>query len=360
MEITTTVGALKKALTTVKPATTTRSGGLHILSGAKLVADERGLTVQATDLDLSLTTVVDDARVATPGELVVSMKVLAGLMKGKAATPVRIALGEDQVAITAGATSTVRTLPAEEWPRIPDRSGFELTDHALDLGALAAVNSAASRDQTRPILTGVLLTGQTVVATDSYRLHICESPADVHAEFPTMLLPVATAEALVKQGGPAFARFSPDGRSARIETPTATTTTRLIEGDFPNWRQLVPSALPATLQVDRAEFAAAVEQVKAVRNDTSTPVRLRLERTRVTVHAVTQDVGTSEVALPAFWNGADLTVAFNPDFLVALTKGLPSPVLRFSILDALKPAVAVDTDDIGRRYTRLIMPVRLS
>jgi DNA polymerase-3 subunit beta len=221
---------------------------------------------------------------------------------------------------------------------------------------------AASTDEARPILTGVLLTaendGLRLVATDSYRLAVRDLPGvSVLGADQKVLVPgraLTELQRVLGMGGELVLRLGE--RDATFEIGSTRLTTRLIEGEFPNYRQLIPASHPNTHTVEREPLLEAIRRVKILARD-ATPVRLQISADGLKLTAITQDVGNATEELDASAEGADLTVAFNPDYLAAGVEAVGSDQITLSTIDALKPAVVrgVGRDD----YLYLLMPVRV-
>jgi DNA polymerase-3 subunit beta len=145
-------------------------------------------------------------------------------------------------------------------------------------------------------------------------------------------------------------------RDATFEVGTTRLTTRLIEGEFPNYRQLIPASHPNVLTVEREPLLEAIRRVKILAKD-STPVRLQMSADQLRLQAITQDVGNATEDLDAQYNGAELTVAFNPDYLAAGVEACSGDHVTLSTVDALKPAVV--RGDGNADYLYLLMPVRV-
>ena len=145
-------------------------------------------------------------------------------------------------------------------------------------------------------------------------------------------------------------------RDATFEVGSTRLTTRLIEGEFPNYRQLIPASHPNTLTVEREPLLEAIRRVKILAKD-ATPVRLQLGGETLRLTAITQDVGNASEELDAQYDGSELTVAFNPDYLAAGVEACSGDAVTLSTMDALKPAVVrgVGHED----YLYLLMPVRV-
>jgi len=355
---------LADALTTAGRAATGRSAALPVLSGVRLELTGDQLTVTGTDLDLTIQLGVtvggdSDGGVVLPARL--AAEIVRSLNDGK----VEVAVATDDVSITGGRSQfSVRPLSIDDYPRLPTPATDGVTVPAATFGeALRQVVRAASTDENRPILTGVLLTaendGLRMVATDSYRLAVRDlAETQVLGAGQKVLVPgraLVELQRLVGAGGDLVLRLG--DRDATFEVGGTRLTTRLIEGEFPNYRQLIPASHPNTLTVAREALLEAIRRVKILARD-ATPVRLQLGGDTLGITAVTQDIGTASEELDASYSGAELTVAFNPDYLAAGVEACAGDEVTLSTLDALKPAVVrgVGADD----YLYLLMPVRVS
>ena len=355
---------LADALTTAGRAATGRSAALPVLSGVRLELTSDQLTVTGTDLDLTIQLGVtvggdSDGGVVLPARL--AAEIVRSLSDGK----VEVAVATDDVSITGGRSQfSVRPLSIDDYPRLPTPATEGVTVPAATFGeALRQVVRAASTDENRPILTGVLLTaendGLRMVATDSYRLAVRDlAETQVLGAGQKVLVPgraLVELQRLVGSGGDLVLRLGE--RDATFEVGGTRLTTRLIEGEFPNYRQLIPQSHPNTLTVAREALLEAIRRVKILARD-ATPVRLQLGGDTLGITAVTQDIGTASEELDASYSGAELTVAFNPDYLAAGVEACIGDEITLSTLDALKPAVVrgVGADD----YLYLLMPVRVS
>src|SRR3954469_8048580 len=355
---------LADALTTAGRAATGRSAALPVLSGVRLelVGDE--LTVTGTDLDLTIqlgVTVGGDS----DGGVVLPARLAADIVRSLNDGKVEVAVATDDVSITGGRSQfSVRPLSIDDYPRLPTPAADGVTVPAAAFGeALRQVVRAASTDDNRPILTGVLLTaeneGLRLVATDSYRLAVRDlADTAVLGAGQKVLVPgraLVELQRLVGAGGDLTLRLGE--RDATFEVGGTRLTTRLIEGEFPNYRQLIPPQHPNTLTVAREALLEAIRRVKILARD-ATPVRLRMGGDVLSVTAVTQDIGSADEELDATYDGTELTVAFNPDYLAAGVEACSGDEITLSTQDSLKPAVVrgVGVDD----YLYLLMPVRVS
>ena len=226
---------------------------------------------------------------------------------------------------------------------------------------------AASGDDARPILTGVLMSaedgGLRLVATDSYRLAVRDLPeATVLSEGQKVLVPSRALDELARVLGDSEEVTVRLGErevsfDVTVDDGAVQVTTRLIEGEFPNYRQLIPSSYPNQLTIGREPLLEAVRRVKLMARDT-TPLRITQKSDCVELMAVTQDVGQAQEEVDAQYNGDELTVAFNPDYLIQGLEAAPGDEVVLETLDALKPAVLRSSE--GGDFLYLLMPVRVS
>lgn len=339
---------------------------MPILGGVRLSVSGDGLEVTGTDLDLTITvstTVAGggDGVVVAPGRLITD--IVRALEPGA----VSIDSDEEELRIASGRSHfTVRTHPAGDFPRLTPPTGDTVTLPASGLTeALRQVTRAASSEESRPILTGVLMAaeddGLRLVATDSYRLAVRDlSGVGILAEGQKVLVPSRALNELMRLLG------ANDGEVAlRLGAHDATfgvgpvsLTTRLIEGEFPNYRALIPASYPNRLIVGREALLDAVRRVKLLARDATTPVRIALRPTGIELTVITTDWGTATEDVDAKYEGAEMTVAFNPNFLIEGVEAVSGDEVALDTLDSLKPATLrpIGSDD----YLYLLMPVRVS
>jgi DNA polymerase-3 subunit beta len=277
---------------------------------------------------------------------------------------VEVAVEGDEVSITGGRSQfSVRPLSFDDYPKLATPTTSSVTLPAAAVGeALRQVVRAASTDEARPILTGVLLTaengGLRMVATDSYRLAVRDlADHQVLGADQKVLVPgraLSELQRLVGGGEDLTMRLG--DRDATFEVGGTRLSTRLIEGEFPNYRQLIPASHPNTLTVEREPLLEAIRRVKILARD-ATPVRLQMGGDTLRLTAITQDVGNASEELDATYDGTELTVAFNPEYFASGVEACSSDSITLSTLDSLKPAVVrgVGDDD----YLYLLMPVRV-
>jgi DNA polymerase-3 subunit beta len=354
---------LGDAVATAGRAATGRTGTLPVLSGLRLELTGDALVVTGTDLEL---TIQLETKVAgeRDGGVVLPARLVTDIVRSLPAGKVELSADADAVTISGGRSQfAVRPLSLDDYPRLSAPASSAVTLPSADVAeALRQVVRAASTDEARPILTGVLLTaeaeGLRMVATDSYRLAVRDLPgASVLGTDQKVLVPgraLSELQRLLGSNGELTLRLGE--RDATFEVGDTRLTTRLIEGEFPNYRQLIPSNYPNTLTVAREPLSEAIRRVKLLARD-ATPIRLQMSADGLRLTAITQDVGNAVEELDATYQGNDLTVAFNPDYFASGVEAVGSDELTLSTFDALKPAVmrGVGRDD----YLYLLMPVRI-
>lgn len=358
---------LVEALGAAGRAVTSRGGSLPVLSGVRVELSGDRLRLTGSDLDLTITV---QTKVAgeEDGVAVVPAKIGSDVTRSLEPGSVRFAAEGDEAHITAGRfQSSIRLLSADEFPRLPAAADQAVTLRTGDFAvALRQVVPAASADDARPILTGVLMAAESgglrLVATDSYRLSVRDLPGtDVLGEGQTVLVPSRALRELERVlAGSDEVRLRLGERDATFEIGgddrAVQLTTRLIEGEFPNYRGLIPSSYPNRLTVGREPLIDAVRRVKLLAKE-ATPVRMVMSGDGIELLAVTQDVGQASEQLDGKYEGAELTVAFNPDYLLDGIEVAPGDEITLETVDAQKPAVVRSTE--GADFLYLLMPVRV-
>jgi DNA polymerase-3 subunit beta len=256
-------------------------------------------------------------------------------------------------------------LSAADFPRLtePEGAGVKVAAGALT-EALRQVVPAASRDDARPILTGVLLAasaeGLRLVATDSYRLAVRDlQGVSMLPEGQKVLVAGKGLNEVQRLLGEEEIEVVLSEREVVFRVGRTSVTTRLIEGDFPNYQQLIPSAYPNRLTVARDQLSAAINRVRLVGQGRDTaPIRLAMTTEGLELSAVAQDVGEAHEAVEAKFEGSDVTVAFNSQFLLEGIDAAAGSEVVIESIDPLKPAVLKGTDSADFLY--LLMPVRIS
>ena len=317
-----------------------------------------------SDLDLTIR-VEAEVGGEQDGSVVLSAQLGSDIVRAMASGQVKFSVGDDGASLESGRSDfNLRVMPADEYPRFEEPGGESVTlDAMMVSAALDQVVKAASIDDARPILTGVLMAaeedGLRFVATDSYRLAVRDLPGtSILGRDQTVLVPSRALDAVAKTLGDASDLTIRLGeRDACFVVDDVQIVTRLIEGEFPNYRGLIPVDHPNSLVVDRLALLDAVRRVGILAKD-STPVRLAMSSEGLELMAITQDVGQARETIDAEYTGSDLTVAFNPDYLLDGLEVSPGDEVRLDTVDSLKPAILRSTGD--DQFLYLLMPVRVS
>lgn len=354
---------LVEALNTAQRATSGRAT-LPVLSGLRMQLTGEKLRITGSDLDLTITTEVLVAG-QEDGMAVLPAKLALGIVRSLEGGAVDVEASGDKAHISGGRSKfDLNAIHADEFPNLTEPVGESVTIDAGSLEeGLKQVVRAASGDESRPILTGVLLAaeghGLRMVSTDSYRLAVRDLPGTAALrEGQTVLVPSRALNELtrVMSSGDQVTLVLGE-RDASFEVGTLRLTTRLIEGEFPNYRGLIPSSQPNHLTVDRQAMLDAVRRVRLMAQENS-PVRITMSPNSVELRAVTIDVGEATEVLDASYDGTELTVAFNPEYLVDGLEVTPGDEISLQTVDELKPALLrpINSED----FLYLLMPVRVS
>jgi DNA polymerase III subunit beta len=364
LRITVAKDELASKLTTVARGVSTRTAVL-VLGGIQLRAEAGRLHFAATDMEVSLRGSID-AQVADEGTVVVPGRLLLDIARSLPDSDVMIEhRPEEAVVVVSSGTATYRlhTYSSEDFPRLPDVDTLAL--HSVDRDALvetiSRVGRSASRDESRPVLTGILVRfepGKVVMAaTDSYRLAVKETPVEGTLPDLEAIIPARALQELAR-----IAAGSDELQLGLLENHVVFgadgtwLTTRRIDGQFPNYRQLLPEQFEHELMLPREELLEVVRRVSLMAQRNS-PLRLRFAEGELTVSAVTQDVGEARESLPAPYAADPLEIGFNADFLRDGLESVDADTIKFKLISPLRPAVLEgDTPD----YVYLIMPIRLA
>jgi DNA polymerase-3 subunit beta len=353
---------LSEALQTVQRGVSTRPG-IPALTGVLMTVGEGELALTTTDLEVTTEVRLPvDAR--EDGSALVPARLLADMVKALPPDAVDFEADGSQAKVSCRSfEGTLRCLAAEDFPAVRDVEGVKVTvDTAAFAEGVGQVARAASRDEARPVLTGVLIEanreGLTLAATDSYRLAVRELQATGDGEARALVPERALAEAGRAAGGDEKGHVElviGDAQTA-FRVGTLRMTSRLIEGEFPNYRQLLPEPGQNRLSAGRQELLEAVRRVGLLARESS-PVRLELNPLGARLTSSSPDLGGAVEAVEASYEGDELTVAFNPAYL---GDGLSAPTtdrVTVELRDGLKPALIRGEGQDA--YTYLVMPVRL-
>ena len=349
-------------------AVSTRSA-MPSLGGILVTATGSTIELRATDMEIGLSLALD-AEIETEGTALLPGRLLVDVVRSlPAGEQVSVQMRPEQrdVEITAGtARFHLRTLPVEDFPRLPQIEGDAITMPAEAFAdTVERVARAASRDEVRPILTGILVSAEektlTMVATDSYRLSVKHTELDepvaqpIEANVPPRAL--RELARIVASEDAAHVEIALPGNQVLFRAGGVVLSSRLIEGQFPSYKQLIPESFDHEVRLPREEFLDAARRVSQLAQRNA-PLRLAFSDQELTIAAETPDVGDASEAMPAPYSGDALEIAFNPEFLIAGIESVETDEIVVRITSPLRPGLLEPLGSDDFRY--LVMPIRLN
>jgi DNA polymerase-3 subunit beta len=369
MKLSISVSHLLAQLQTASRVASTRSA-VQALSGVMISAQpDTTPELLATDMEIGLRVPLT-AEVARPGSAVLPARLLLDVVRSLSGDQLTIELrsAEQDVELICGATTFhLRTLRAEDFPTLPSPSPDTRITLPMEafVETISRVARSASRDETRPVLTGILMSasGQELrmVATDSYRLSVKETALE--AALPDGLeanIPARALQELVRiaQQAPGDSVSVSVGQNQVIfEIGDVVLSSRLIDGQFPNYRQLLPESVEHELRLSSAEVTDVVRRISLLAQKNA-PLRLSFSEGTLTISAQTPDVGEASEAIPVPFHGEPFEIGFNPEFLRDGLESIDSNELVLKLISPLRPGL-IESPDTGD-FVYLIMPIRLN
>jgi DNA polymerase III subunit beta len=347
----------------------TRSS-IQTLSGVMLRAEGGTLELQATDMEIGIRVKLD-AEVEREGTAVLPGRLLLDVVRSLPNDDLSLeyqSQRQDVEVVSGAARFHLRTLPSEDFPKLPTATDATTTVKVpapAFIETVGRVGRAASRDEARPHLTGVLVhaggTELRMVATDSYRLAVKETKLESALDGELEVnVPVRALQELTRV---AAADGAEQIEVAALENQVVFTagdvvlSSRLIEGRFPNYKQLLPETYEHELRLSRAELLDVVKRISLLAQKNA-PLRMKFEEGSVEVSAETPDIGEAREAIPAPFKGEPLEIGFNPEFFQDGLDSAESDELILKLISPHRPGLIQSGDDGGFIY--LVMPVRLN
>jgi len=340
---------------------------VQVLTGVLLVAREGRLRVAATDMEISVRAHLD-AQITAEGAALVPGRVLTDLVRLLPQEEVTLELEADarSLRIASGqAEYRLRVLTAEDFPQLPevDEERLPCLDAEPFLDTIACVARAAGRDESRPVLTGILVrieSGTLVMAgTDSYRLSVKETPLAGGAPDLEAIIPARALDEVRRiAAGAGTIAIGAVGNHVAFVAGDAQLTSRRIDGQFPDYKSLAPKPEEYTLEavLPRAEILDIVRRVSVMAQRTA-PLRLRFADGELHVSVQAQDVGEARESLPVAFSGEGLEIGFNADYLRDGIESVSGDELVLRLINPLRPGLIQSAEE-GFWY--LIMPIRLA
>jgi DNA polymerase-3 subunit beta len=346
----------------------TRSA-IQTLSGVLLTVESGVAELQATDTELGIRATVE-AQIERDGSVVVPGRLLLDVARSLPADSLSLEYraSEQDVEVKSGsATFHLRTLPLDDFPKLPEPSADSnvVVPAAAFIETVDRVARSASRDETRPHLTGVLVTAAAntlrMVATDSYRLSVKETPLEspLSGEIEVNV-PARTLQELSRIAGATEAAeiaVSALDNQVVFTVGDIVLSSRLVEGRFPNYQQLLPEAYEHELRVDRGELLEVVRRVSLLAQKNA-PLKLAFAEGQLEVSAQTPDIGEATESLPVPFAGEPLAIGFNPEFFRDGLDSAESDEIVLKLISPLRPGLIQSGATGGFIY--LVMPIRLN
>ncbi len=355
-------------LQTVTRVASTRSA-VQALSGVMISASDTGAELLATDMDVGLRVPLA-AEVARPGQALLPARLLLDVVRALPADAATLELRpaeQDVELLCGGAVFHLRTLRAEDFPSLPipaDEARMTLPAEAF-VQTIERVARSASRDETRPVLTGILISAADrelrMVATDSYRLSVkrttLETPlqSSLEANIPARALQELARVAQQSQSAEVTVGVAQN--QVVFELGGVVLSSRLIEGQFPNYRQLIPESVEHELRLSTAEIIGVVRRISLLAQKNA-PLRLAFREGELAVSAQTPDVGEASETIPVPFHGEPFEIGFNPEFLRDGVESIDTDELVIKLISPLRPGLVESPQDGDFVY--LVMPIRLN
>jgi DNA polymerase-3 subunit beta len=369
---------LNRGLSAVSHAVSGRST-LPILSNILLATDHDRLKLSATNLEIGINCWVD-AEISEEGTTTVPAKLIADFVNSLPQGPVEITVPEDAHTMSVKglrSTSNIKGMDAAEFPQIPSNEGGEppvLLDALLLKEMIAEVAFAAADDDSRPVLTGVLVQVSdekiTFAAADAFRLavRVAELPGDDHPR-GDILIPARTLTELARilpAEGPVEMIVTPNRSQVLFHTPNLDLVSRLIEGAFPNFRSIIPKESTTRSVVETKEFAAAVKSAALFARDSSNIARVKVNPAgesgqgsgSITIEATAEDLGDNVSTVNATIDGPEMQIIFNVKYLGDVLNSIGTPEVALEASSATKPGVLKPVGPHDCTY--VIMPMHVN
>ncbi len=355
---------LLAGLQTVQNVVSSRTT-LPILSNVRIQAADGQLRFTTTDLDVGVTCVAE-AQVDRPGGTTLPVKRLASIVRELPAGEVHVEVeGKNIASLRCGQIFfKIHGLPEDEFPPFPEFSDCKL--FSLKQGelkdALRKTSYAISTDETRYVLNGILFSFKdsrlTMVATDGRRLGL----VDLEVEFPQseevdVIVPTKCINELARLvGDSGEMKMYVAQNQVAFDVGTTRLVSKLVEGNYPNYRQVIPNEVRERVTLERELFQAAVHRVSLLASEKSNSVKLMFTKNNLEIAANTPDIGEARESIPVIYKGNDLTIAFNPEYLMAPLRALPTDEVFLDLIDEMSPGVI----KIQSPFLYVIMPMRVS
>ena len=353
------------AVTAAVPAKTT----LPVLSNLLVETTERGIRLSATDLDIAVSTEVS-ADVETPGSITIPAKKLSEIARELPPSPVKVsASGEQRVTIECGRSKfKLLGLPRDEFPSFPTvrfNESWRVKSGELQK-LISHVAFAVSTEESRPILNGVLWElredRMRMVATNGHRLSKMELPVESSSAPPGDLIVPPKALEQIKRLFPAEEELeiARGENHLGFRSPFTSVFTRLVEGPYPNYEQVIPKDNDRFCLCDKAALTSALKRMSVIASDQTHRIKMSFNTGMLKFSVTTPDLGEASDELPVNYNGDQLDIGFNATYLLEILRYMPTEQIRLTF-KAPERAATIEPEgwDDPAKYLCLVMPLRL-
>jgi len=369
MNLTITKEQIINGLQAVQNVVSTRTT-LPILSNVLMRAEGERLEFTATDLDVTIASGVE-AKVKKPGATTVPVKRLFGIVRELTNSEIDLEVDEKNVCSIRSGPSFYRIngLSEDEFPPLPkfkEEKKITLPQETLR-GMLKKTSFAISTDESRYVLNGIYLSLKehklTMVATDGRRLALVDEEVDIsensQGEFIVPAKAVNELNRLLHDKGEVEIHYAENQASFTLKEEKGSSiliVSKLIEGNYPNYRQVIPSETKERVTLVREEFLHALRRAEIMTSEKSNSVKLSFGKNKLEITANSPEVGEAKESLAINYKGNDMAIAFNPKYLIDPLNALPNDEVFIELIDELSPGVL----KINGPFLYVVMPMRLS
>lgn len=364
MKFTISKESFQQAIQQVQHVVSTRTT-LAILSNVLLRAKDGTLELTTTDLDVGVTCTVA-AEVIEEGATTLPARRLATIVRELPAEDIEISVDEKNTASIRSGPSFFKVLglTSEEFPALPrfDEAREFKIDQAVLRDCLRKTSYAISTDETRYVLNGILFSFKnnalTMVATDGRRLAMVEQ----ELEFPQsqeidIIVPTKAVNELARllnDSGDVIIRVT--GSQVGFDLRDSLLISKLIDGNYPNYRQVIPGEAKERIALDREGFLKAISRVSLLASEKSNSVKFQFTQGQVEIIASSPDIGEARETIAINYKGANITIAFNPEFTMAPLRNLSADEIHLHLIDDISPGVIRS----GQNFLYVLMPMRVN
>jgi DNA polymerase III subunit beta len=369
MKLTISKEQLINGLQAVQNVVSTRTT-LPILSNVLLRANENHLELTATDLDVTIACTVE-ATVHKPGAVTLPVKRFSGIVRELASPAIELEVDEKNVCVISAGPSyfKINGLPAEEFPPLPafaEKKKISLPQDKLK-SMLRKTSFASSTDETRFVLNGIFISLKehkiTMVATDGRRLALVDEEIDLsddsEGEFIVPSKAINELSRLLGSKGEAEIKFTDNQVALTLQDDKGLNVliiSKLIEGNYPNYRQVIPGEVKQRITLAREELLHAVRRAEIMTSEKSNSVKLSFTSNNLAITANTPEIGEARESVAINYKGPDIAVAFNPTYLMDPLKNLDNDEIFLDLIDELSPGVI----KVNGPFLYVLMPMRMS